>query len=231
MLVGLSAQYRYNQSTRMPMRIWGAMESYIRALREVGASPVVIPPMPPDQLEAALSRLDAVVLTGGSDLDPRHFGEEPVPELGEVCVQRDEQELFISRYAAEKGLPLLGVCRGMQVAAVALGGSIHQDLERAGFKEIQHYQNSAAPALAHHVRALKKGVLTELFGERFRVNSYHHQAVRDLGPLRPLAEAPDGVLEAAHLPGHPFYLLVQWHPELLPQHRGLFARLIEAAGD
>jgi len=229
-LIGLTAQYRYNDSRRMPARQWGVLEPYLRAVRAAGGVPVILPPMEEDRLEKALSRLDGVVLTGGGDMDPSLFGEEPVPELGEVCTERDSQELFVARYAAERGLPLLGVCRGMQVAAVALGGTLYQDLARAGFRDIKHYQDSAPPALAHSVRTTRKSVLSELFGERFRVNSYHHQAVKDLpSGLVPLAEAPDGVVEAAALEGHPFYLLVQWHPELLPQHWGLFEKLVDIA--
>ncbi len=228
-LIGLASQYRWNASKRMPARFWGVLDTYLRAIAASGGVPVVLPPQDPDRLERALKRLDAVVLTGGGDLDPALFGEEPVPELGEVSPERDQSELFLARHAAATGLPLLGVCRGMQVAAVALGGRLHQDLARAGYREIEHYQDSGPPALAHSVRLTGNGLLKELFGERFRVNSYHHQAVRDPGPLAPLAEAPDGVLEAAHLPDHPFYLTVQWHPEMLPEHWGLFAALVEAA--
>ncbi len=226
-LVGLTAQYRWNDSRRMPARHWGVLEPYLKAVRAVGGVPVILPPMEEDRLEAALRRLDGVILTGGGDPDPALYGEEPIPELGEVSVERDRQEVFIARWAAEHGLPLLGVCRGMQVAAVALGGSLYQDLGRAGFRDIEHDQDSGPPALAHSVRLLKYGVLAGLFGERFRVNSYHHQAVKALPEgLEVLAEAPDGVIEAARLVGHPFYLLVQWHPELLPDHWGLFERLV-----
>jgi len=215
----------------MPARIWGVLEPYLEAVKAAGAVPVVLPPMDEPKLEAVLSRLDAVILTGGSDIDPAYFGEEPVPELGEVVPPRDAQEVFIARWAAEHGLPLLGICRGAQVAAVALGGTLYQDLARAGFRDLQHRQDSPPPALAHSVRAMRAGVLTALFGDRFRVNSYHHQAIKALPEgFVALAEAPDGVLEAAQLGDHPFYLLIQWHPELLPEHWGLFAALVEAAG-
>jgi len=228
-LIGVSAQYRWNDSKRMPARQWGVLEPYLKAIHAAGGTPVILPPMEEDRLEIALKKLDGVVLTGGGDPDPALFGEEPVPELGEVCVERDRQELFIARWAAERGLPLLGVCRGLQIAAVALGGTLHQDLARAGYREIDHYQDSAPPALAHSVVLKKNGLLKKLFGERFRVNSYHHQAVKTLPEaLELLAEAPDGIPEAAQLKGHPFYLLVQWHPELLPDHWGLFAGLVEA---
>ena len=226
-LIGLSAQYRQNDSKRMPARHWGVLEPYLKAIRSVGGTPVILPPMEEDRLELALKKLDGVVLTGGGDPDPALYGEEPVPELGEVCVERDRQELFIARWAAEHGLPLLGVCRGMQIAAVALGGSLHQDLARAGYRDIEHYQDSGPPALAHSVHLRKNGLLKKLFGERFRVNSYHHQAVKTLpNALTLLAEAPDGIPEAAELEGHPFYFLVQWHPELLPDHWALFAELV-----
>ncbi|WP_293169600.1 gamma-glutamyl-gamma-aminobutyrate hydrolase family protein [Oceanithermus sp.] len=210
--------------------VWGVREPYRAALEAAGASVVVLPPQPGPQLEAVLARLDALLLPGGADLDPHHFGEEPHPRLGQVDPERDALELAAARWAAEHGLPTLGVCRGAQVGAVALGANLYQDLESAGFNEINHDQSAPAPALWHSVALHEDRWLASLFGRRFRVNSYHHQAIRDPGPLRVLAEAPDGVIEAAYLPDHPFYLLIQWHPELLPSHWGLFELLVRASG-
>ncbi|WP_457637465.1 gamma-glutamyl-gamma-aminobutyrate hydrolase family protein [Oceanithermus sp.] len=210
-------------------KVWGVREPYRAALESHGATVVVLPPQSPERMAEVLARLDGLVLPGGADLDPAYYGEQPHPRLGEVDPLRDEQELFAARWAAENGLPTLGVCRGAQVGAVAVGGSLYQDLEAAGFTTISHEQTSKAPALWHHVSALEGRWLKPLFGERFRSNSYHHQAIRDPGPLRVLARADDGVIEAAYLPGHPFYLMIQWHPELLPSHWSLFGLLVEAA--
>ncbi len=221
-LIGITAQ-----SSQGPL--WGLGEAYREALAAQGVGLVVLPPQPGPALEGILARLDGLLLPGGGDVDPVHYGEEPHPRLGSVDPVRDELELYAARWAAAHGLPTLGICRGAQVAAVALGGSLYQDLEAAGFTQIGHRQTAPAPALWHSVETEEDPWLTPLFGRRFRVNSYHHQAIRDPGPLRVAARAPDGVIEAAYLPGHPFFLLVQWHPELLPSHRPLFALLAERA--
>jgi len=225
-LIGITSQTAKTGRVNID-KVWGVREPYRAALESHGAAVVILPPQPPDQLAGILARLDGLVLPGGADVDPAYFGEQPHPRLGEVDPVRDEHEIFAARWAAEHGLPTLGICRGAQVGAVALGGSLYQDLESAGFTSIGHEQTSKAPALWHEVALRRTRWLKGLFGERFRVNSYHHQAVRDPGPLEILAEAPDGVIEAAHLPDHPFYLMIQWHPELLPTHWGLFGLLVE----
>ncbi|WP_457630972.1 gamma-glutamyl-gamma-aminobutyrate hydrolase family protein [Oceanithermus sp.] len=227
-LIGITSQTAKTGRVNIN-KVWGVREPYRAALESYGASVVVLPPQPPERLAGILARLDGLVLPGGADLDPAFFGEQPQPRLGEVDPVRDEFEIYAARWAAENGLPTLGVCRGAQVGAVALGGSLYQDLESAGFTQISHEQTAKAPALWHEVALRRRRWLEPLFGERFRVNSYHHQAIRDPGPLEVTAEAPDGVIEAARLPGHPFYLMIQWHPELLPAHWGLFGLLVEQA--
>lgn len=205
---------------------FGLLEAYLEALTSQGLAYVLIPPQPEAALEGLLRHLDGVLLPGGGDVDPALYGEEPLPELGEVDPKRDGLEVFLARYAAERGLPLLGVCRGIQVLNVALGGSLHQDLQ----SPIQHYQKAPWGTLGHSVRQVGKSPLEGLFPETFRVNSYHHQGVKALGQgLRPVAVAPDGLVEAVVLEGHPLFLGVQWHPELLPSHRGLF-RLLAGPG-
>jgi len=149
--------------------------------------------------------------------------------MGEVSLERDSIELFVARYTAQHGIPTLGVCRGIQVMNVALGGSLHQDLPAQGFNTLQHSQKAEPPVLSHSLEQIGQSPLSKLFEPRFRVNSYHHQALKDLAPgLRPVATAPDGIVEAVVLEGHPFYFGVQWHPELLPQQWGIFRALLEA---
>ncbi len=227
-LVGITSQTAETGRINID-KVWGVREPYRAALESYGAGVVVLPPQPGPLMERVLSRVDALILPGGSDIDPRHFGEEPHPALGSVDPARDAAELFAARWAANKGLPTLGVCRGAQVGAVALGGSLYQDLQSAGFRQIAHEQTSKAPALWHSVHLRDSRWLEPLFGDGFRVNSYHHQAIREPGPFKVLAEAGDGVIEAAYLPQHPFYLLIQWHPELVPEHWGIFGLLVEAA--
>jgi len=202
----------------------------VRALETQGAGIVILPPQPSDRLGAILHKLDGVLLPGGADVDPAHFGEEPIPQMGEVSLERDEVELFVARYTALHGIPTLGICRGIQVMNVALGGSLYQDLPAQGFGTIQHSQKAEPPVLSHSVEQAGPSPLNRLFEPRFRVNSYHHQALKDLAPgLHPVATAPDGIVEAVVLEGHPFYFGVQWHPELLPEQWGIFQALVEAA--
>lgn len=227
MLIGVAAQYR-TTGELIRTKIWGLLEPYVRALETQGASVVVIPPQA-HPLEIA-RRLDGILLPGGVDIDPVHFGEEPIPEMGEVSPERDALELELARYAAQHGIPLLGICRGIQVMNVALGGSLYQDLPAQGFRAIQHYQKSESGVLGHSLEQTARSPLEALFPRRLRVNSYHHQALKDLAPgLRAVAVAPDGVVEAVVLEGHPFYLGVQWHPELLPEQWGIFRAFVEAA--
>ncbi|HEU4741649.1 MAG TPA: gamma-glutamyl-gamma-aminobutyrate hydrolase family protein [Meiothermus sp.] len=228
MLIGVSAQYR-TTGELIRTKIWGLLEPYVKALEAQGASVLVIPPQSEDRLPAILKKLDGLLLPGGVDVDPAHFGEEPIPENGEVSPKRDGLELYLARYAAQNGIPTLGICRGIQVMNVALGGSLYQDLPAQGFKAVQHYQKSESGVLAHSVEQVGESPLARLFEPRFRVNSYHHQALKDLAPgLQSVAVAPDGVVEAVVLAGHPFFLGVQWHPELLPQQWDIFRALVEA---
>jgi len=229
MLIGVTPQSRSTEGW-IRTKIWGLLEPYVRALETQGAGIVILPPQPSDRLGAILHKLDGVLLPGGADVDPAHFGEEPIPQMGEVSLERDEVELFVARYTALHGIPTLGICRGIQVMNVALGGSLYQDLPAQGFGTIQHSQKAEPPVLSHSVEQAGPSPLNRLFEPRFRVNSYHHQALKDLAPgLHPVATAPDGIVEAVVLEGHPFYFGVQWHPELLPEQWGIFQALVEAA--
>jgi putative glutamine amidotransferase len=208
-------------ATQFTGEVWGLRAPYLEALTQAGASFVLLPAQDPKRLERILPHLDGLLLPGGVDLDPALYGEEPHPALGEVHPERDALEVFLARYAVEKGLPTLGVCRGIQAMNVALGGSLHQDLASAGFTQVQHYQKGRS--LGHSVTQVAPSPLDRLFPETFRVNSYHHQGLKRLAPgLRPVALAPDGLVEAVLLEGHPLFLGVQWHPELLREHWGLF---------
>jgi putative glutamine amidotransferase len=230
MLIGVAAQYR-TTGELIRTKIWGLLEPYVRALEAQGAGVVVIPPQAQARLPEIARELDGILLPGGVDVDPAHFGEEPIPEMGEVSPERDALELELARHAARQGIPLLGICRGIQVINVALGGSLYQDLPTQGFKTIQHYQKSESGVLGHSLEQTACSPLESLFPKHFRVNSYHHQALKALAPgLRAVAAAPDGVVEAVVLEGHPFYLGVQWHPELLPEQWSIFRVFVEAAG-
>ncbi len=210
--------------------------TYTRAIQMSGGLPVLIPPsMPADRHPLLRERLDGLVLSGGADIDPSHFNGEPHPRVYDVDPTRDELELGLSRLAAETGWPILGICRGAQVLNVALGGSLYTDLADQLPGALRHdwYPGFPHTHLAHTIHVENGSSLAAtLGGMEVWVNSLHHQGIHSLATgLRPLARAADSLIEAVELPGHPFFLGVQWHPESLvesPDMLNLFKAFIRA---
>lgn len=233
---------------------------YWQSVRAAGGVPVLLPPTDDvEEQEAVLEQLDGIVFSGGADLNPVLVGEDPVPELHGINPDRDEYELRICRRAHDRQIPILGICRGAQIMAAALGGAICQDIGRwlkQGGQElsIKHSQDAPRDCLTHKVKCLTRSEaqpynapdaaqvrhaddyvspwLVETFGETFLVNSFHHQAATQPGPhMEVTATSNDGVIEAMQQrEGESFLLAVQWHPECLPQTMGpLFRHFVEAA--
>ncbi len=195
--------------------------TYLQAIERAGAVPVVLPPCVSD-LESLISRLDGVCLSGGPDLDPEAYGaRERHAELGPTEPSLDAFELALARAALERGMPLLGICRGSQALNVACGGTLHQHLPG-------HRQSEPGCRVTHDVEVLDGTRLAALLGAgTHAVNSFHHQAVDRLGHgLRVSARAADGTIEAIEGPG--FAIGVQWHAEALADGR-LFEALASAA--
>lgn len=192
-------------------------EGYYQSLLQAGATPVVIPPFTqPEALLTILDRVDALLLSGGGDLNPLYLGEEPVPGLGGINAKRDLAELLLVRLAFDRQVPMLGICRGIQVLTAALGGSLYQDLtSQYGQPLIKHSQDLDRTQASHTVTVEPDTLLAQLFTQKqLPVNSFHHQAVREPGPhLRVCAHATDGVIEAVESNAHKSILGVQWHPE------------------
>ena len=169
-------------------------------------------------MAAALEGVDALLLSGGGDLNPLFVGEEPSPALHSITPQRDEAELQLIRMALDMQLPILGICRGIQMLAVAMDGSVHQDIREGMPKDtclIKHSQDLPREWASHSVSINNDTLLYNILGNRdVAVNSFHHQAVKEAGPhLRVCATAPDGMIEAVEsCEGKPI-VGVQWHPE------------------
>jgi putative glutamine amidotransferase len=206
---------------------------YVRALARAGAVPVVLPPLPVDAVPSLLAPLHGICLSGGPDLDPAAYGHRPCEELGPIEPALDRFELEVARVADGLGLPILGICRGAQALNVARGGTLHQHLPAVTDHTIEHRQSEPGWAETHEVR-VDRG--TRLFGvlgrELTGVNSFHHQAVDQLGEsLRAVAWSPDGTIEGIEDPGERFVLGVQWHAETLDNepHPKLFEALVAAA--
>lgn len=190
-------------------------DGYIEALAQSGCGAVILPPLlPPTESCAILRSMDGLLFSGGGDLSPLWFAQQPHPNLGEVDVLRDEQEMALVKEAIRLGLPILGICRGLQVINAALGGALLQHLETNAPGAIQHRQSAPGWQPHHSVRIMPGTMLAEVLGEGvIDVNSFHHQAVEKAAPdLVVSAAAPDGVLEALES-RRPWIMAVQWHPE------------------
>lgn len=211
------------------------LRDYLRCLTEVGSIPLLLSmDMTFPELTACVQRLDGLLLAGGSDIDPLNFNESPINELGEVNPLRDKAEIALVSAFYKAGKPIFGICRGLQVLNVALGGTVYQDLPsqyagQDGIPPIAHQQTSPPRYASHRAVLETNSLLYRLTGEAtIRVNSFHHQAVRKLAPrLSACAHAEDGVIEAAEDESRAFVLGVQWHPERMAANDSVAKRLFE----
>lgn len=199
--------------------------SYVRAVHASGGRAVLITPDAPEV--DALDGLDGIVFTGGSDVDPALYGETPHP-TGYVRPERDAAELLFLRAAIDADLPVLGVCRGMQLMTVGYGGRLHQHLPDV-LGHDRHRPVSGPKFGEHPVRLGPGSAGHRILGESVVVNSFHHQGVKDPGRLRATGWCPeDALIEAVEDPERTFVVGVQWHPEDMPDRR-LFEALVAAA--
>jgi len=200
---------------------------YVKAVEAAGGRALLVPP-DTDGIEETLDALDGVVFTGGSDLDPELYGEEAHAETFGVVRLRDEAELALLQAALERDMPVLGICRGIQVLNVALGGDLHQHVpELVGHEGHKH--DPPGEFVRHEVAIDPESRLGGMLGERVQVLSHHHQGVRTLAPgLVEAARAEDGLVEAVEAPEKRFAVGVLWHPEA-GEDRRLFEGLVEEA--
>jgi putative glutamine amidotransferase len=208
-------------------------ETYLESVRRVGGLPIVLAPqeLEPGDAEALLARVDGLLLIGGVDVDPSRYGHEPSPFTERTAPLRDDFEIALVTAAMERDLPVLGICRGLQILTVATGGTLHQHLVQAGYAEHRPHQGDLGRATRHHVAVERDSLLARaLGGGRQEVNSHHHQGVDRVGAGGRVSarSEPDGVPEAVEWPHRRFVLGVQWHPEVDDRDR-LFGPLVEAA--
>lgn len=205
---------------------------YVAAVERAGGAPVLIPPAPAHAARY-LERVDGLVLAGGGDLDPAHYGSDGHETVYSVDVERDRLELELARRMVARRQPALAICRGLQVLNVSLGGSLIEHLPAAVGEQVLHRAPPREPT-PHAVRIEPGSRLEALVGAReLAPMSWHHQAIRDLAPgLTVVARADDGTIEAVEMPAHPWLLAVQWHPELTaardPAQQKLFDALVDA---
>ncbi|HLH22971.1 MAG TPA: gamma-glutamyl-gamma-aminobutyrate hydrolase family protein [Chloroflexota bacterium] len=234
-LVGITCATLVPQGQRPPT--FRQNQSYARAVAAAGGLPVLLPLLDDAAaLRALYDRLDGLLLPGGGDVNPARYGQPARPECHVEGVDdcRDHVELTLARWALADGKPLLGICRGQQALAVAAGGALYQDIPTQLDGALPHEHADARTALVHPIRVEPTSRLAAVLGAAaLDVNSIHHQAVARLADgWRPVAWAPDGVVEGIEHPAHPFALAVQFHPEeLVPAHAPsvrLFAAFVAA---
>ena len=207
-------------------------DGYYRSVQKAGGVPVIIPPLSDtDSIINTLEHIDGLLLSGGADYNPLYANEEPIPALHGINSERDLPELLIARLAYNRQIPILGICRGIQTLAMALGGKVLQDIGQSGIK---HSQDADRSEPTHSITVEQGSTLFNIYKqeEKLYVNSFHHQAVGDAGPLlRISATAPDGTIEAIESNEYKSILGVQWHPECLAEGLPIFQWLVQQATD
>jgi putative glutamine amidotransferase len=227
------------------LRLWDGAErtgvnaAYARSVVVAGGVPLILSPvLGPSYAARALDGVDGLLLTGGEDIDPAWYGADPSPQLYPPSRERDLFELAIFAAARQRELPILGICRGIQLVNVGLGGTLYQDLPSESPSAVDHNPPAERTARSHAV-LLQPGsrAAAALGATRLSVNSFHHQAIRDLAPgLVVSGTTEDGVIEVVESPADaPWLLAVQWHPEEMhadgrAPERGLFKALVVEAG-
>jgi len=225
-VIGITANYSDPDAT--------LRDRYYKMVVKAGGTPVIIPPVSdPAAIVNTLNRIDALLLTGGADHNPLWSGEQPTPLLGHINRERDLPELLITRLAYNRQIPMLGICRGIQTLAIALGGKVEQNIKSA----IKHSQDADREEPTHTVGYEPESILAGIYGNAnnntLYVNSFHHQAVKDAGAhLMVIAKSTDGVIEAVQSNEFKQILGVQWHPEWLGDDGlPIFKWLVDSAAE
>ncbi len=232
-LIGITGGLSVN---KMGSQVCDVGQAYIFAIQKAGGIPVMIPTgLGEEALAALLPRLDGIMLTGGGDLDPIHYGGEMHPRVYGICPQRDTLETSLLRNALDEHKPILAICRGIQVLNVTLGGSLYEHIEDCVTHALKHdyYPDYPRDKLTHTVSITCGSKLDEIIAlDEIRVNSLHHQGIfRVAKGLKATGFAPDGLVEAVEVNNTSFGLGVQWHPECLPDDpcsQALFKAFVEA---
>ena len=213
-VIGLCTSYEKNETED---RIF-INHAYLEAVRHFGGIPVVIPGEAEEgEQEYLLSLCDGLILTGGDDIDPALYGEEIINDTVFPAPERDVREPRLIALALRRDLPVLGICRGLQILNVYFGGTLYQDLPAQMVTDVMHKMERPFERVIHDCYLIPESPLAKLTGrETIGVNSFHHQAVKDVAPgLEIMAKAPDGIVEAVRKPDAKFLWAVQWHPEML----------------
>ena len=193
-------------------------QDYVEAILRAGGIPFIIPFNEDlESIREMVEHVDGVILSGGHDVNPYNYGEDPLLKIGEVFPERDVFDMEIYKTAVKYNKPVFGICRGFQIINVVNGGSLYQDLSYADFVKLKHDQQDNPSQATHFVKFEEGTFLRDILGEEIKVNSFHHQILKDVAPgFKVVAKSPDGVVESIQkITEDCFVVGVQWHPEML----------------
>ncbi len=225
-VIGITSRYTIDK------KHYNLPDAYTKAVQRNGGTPVILPPLFDIDQDQLLGLVDGILFTGGPDVDPILYGEEPLPKQGGIDPLRDEVEISMAKKALKGEKPVLGICRGLQVLNVAAGGTLIQDIGSQIDKPLKHRQSAQTYYGTHHVTLDEGSRAREIFGmDKILPNSFHHQACKDPAPgFKVTGRAPDGVIEVLEIDNPVWMMCVQWHPEHMddPVMNKLFKSFIDA---
>lgn len=230
-IIGISGSIIVDQGGMFPgYRRSYLNEDYISSVLDSGGTPVIIPVIKDiKSIDAIVDTIDGLILSGGHDISPRFYGEEPKIKLGEIFPDRDQFEFELLKKAKEKKIPILGICRGCQIINVFHGGTIYQDLSYRTGDTIKHWQSHSPEMVTHTVELEMNSLLNNIWNvNEIWVNSFHHQTIKEVPDnFAVSARSKDGVIEAIESLDDSFLIGIQWHPEMLSNSTKEMAKLFE----
>ena len=237
-IIGITATVIHDQGGSGPSTRWAVTETYLHAVAAAGGVPIMLAPVEGD-LTTLLDLVDGLLFTGGADIDPTIFGDVEIhPKTYGVSPVRDRFELELIREAAERDIPTLCICRGIQVMNVAFGGTLYQDVADQYSAELNHSQSAdqiPGGEPSHRVRVESGSLIASVYGSTdLKTNSFHHQTLRDVPDgLEIAGRSPDGSIEAISMKDKTYFVGLQWHPEMMferhTEHLRPFTRLVAAS--
>ncbi|MBF0777525.1 gamma-glutamyl-gamma-aminobutyrate hydrolase family protein [Streptococcus cuniculi] len=224
-IIGISGNEFNNANDDTEPTLSYVATSFVQAIEDAGGIPLILPIVSPDTAKQYVSMIDKLILTGGQNVLPYYYGQEKTIDSDNYHAKRDAFDFSLIQEAIAQQKPILGICRGMQLFNVAMGGTLHQTIPN-------HWQTIPADTPSQTIQLVAETALTRIYGEQPQVNSFHRQALDQVAPgLQVIGQAADGIIEAVLMTENPPFLGVQWHPEMLyatcPESQELFKYFVQ----